>query len=234
LAYSRLVAAAVKGIRSADAAVPIVTAGIADTDFAYLMAMLRSGNLDGVSALGVHPYRLAGPETFAAQVPTLNQMMAAVGLNVPLWDTEWGYSSVRDVGEYGERGDGHDDRALRRQAVLNLRRLLTAIALNLPISVLYELVDEGGNARDREHNFGILNKDLSDKPAMTAVRALYAAQNGRALWSDAPGEARTKVTLPGGTSSVQVWDGSTPPTLTRGGQFYLQEADGPVFVRVPN
>lgn len=260
VAYSKLLAATVTAIRTVDTTVPIVSAGIADADYSYMMNMLRSGNLKGVSAIGVHPYRMTGAETFAAQLPTLNQMVGAVGLNVPFWDTEWGYSSFRDVGDISIVGDGHDSRAQRRQAILNLRKMLTSISVNLPLSILYELVDEGTDPLNREHNFGLLNSILGDKPGMVGARALYAAQNGRVLkgllpnvppglhvlrwdgsadkafvvWSDAPSGARTKITLPGTATQVQLWDGSKPGSLTATKQLYLQESDGPVFITVPN
>lgn len=259
-AYGKLLAATVTAIRTADATVPIVTGGLADGDNEYLMALLRTGNAKGVSAIGVHPYRVSNPETFAAQHATLTQMMGAVNLNAQLWDTEWGYSSVRDVGDVTVVGDGHDTRALRRQAVLNMRKVLTNIAINMPLSILYELVDEGSNPMDREHNFGLLNADLTDKPGMVAMRALYAVQNGRTLrgllpdvppnlhvmrwdraadkgfiiWSDAGPTVRTKLVLPANASKVALWDGSTPATLTASKQMYLKESDGPLIVIVPN
>jgi Cellulase (glycosyl hydrolase family 5) len=255
-AYGRLLATSVAAIRAVDPAVPIVTGGLADGDLAYLMKLLRTGAAKGVNAVGVHPYRLTGPETFAAQLPTLHQMLAAVQLDAAVWDTEWGYSSYRDVGDLAQVGDGHDPRARRRQAILNLRKVLTGIAVNMPLSVLYELVDEGRNPLDREHNFGLLQADLSDKPGMVAMRALHAVQRGRTLkglvrdvppglhvlrwdgaadqafiiWSDAPAGVRTRLTLPAATRSVTAWDGATPEGANTTRTLTLQESDGPLVV----
>lgn len=258
--YANLLSVTVDAMRTADPAVKISTGGVADTDFDYVMNMLRTGKAAKVNAIGLHPYRMTNPETFAAQLPTFKGMIQAVGLNAEVWDTEWGYSAYRDIGDVATYGNGHDARAMRRQAVLTVRKMLTQITVNTPVSILYDLVNDGTDPVNREHNFGLLNADLSDKPAMVAVRSLYTAQNGRvlkgfqpnvppglhvlrwdggatkcfAIWSDAPAGARTKVTLPSTSTIIKMWDGSTPTSLTVGKQMYLQESDGPVFVTVPN
>lgn len=259
-AYARLLGVTADAIRTADASVKIVTGGIADTDYDYLMNVLRTGKAAKVNAIGLHPYRKTGPETFAAQLPTYKGMMQAVGLNAEIWDTEWGYSAYSDIGDIATYGNGHDSRAMRRQAVLTLRKVLTQLTINTSVSILYDLVNDGTDPLNREHNFGLLNTDLSDKPSMVALRTLFAAQNGRtfkgflpdvppglhvlrwdgattksfAIWSDAPTGSRVRLTLPGTATSIKMWDGTTPSTLNASKQMYLQESDGPVFVTVPN
>jgi hypothetical protein len=259
VAYSKLLGVTIDAIRSVDNVSKISTGGVADIDFDYLMKVLRSGKASKINAIGLHPYRKLAPETFAGQVSTLKQMAGAVGLSAELWDTEWGYSTYGDVGDVSVVGDGHDARSLRRQAVLTVRKVLTAASLNLPLSVLYDMVDDGTNPKDREHNFGLLNNDQTEKPAYVGLRTLYTAQSGRilkgllsnvppglhamrwdgvsdkvfAVWSDATAGQRVKVTLPAGTSKVVLWNGTTPATLV-GKQLYVQESDGPVFVTVSN
>lgn len=258
--YANLLSVTVDAMRTADPSVKVTTGGVADTDFDYVMNMLRTGKAAKVNAIGLHPYRTTNPETFAAQLPTFRGMLQAVGLNAEVWDTEWGYSAYRDIGNVATYGNGHDPRAMRRQAVLTVRKMLTQITVNTPVSILYDLVNDGTDPLNREHNFGLLNTDLSDKPAMVAVRSLYTAQNGRvlkgfqpnvppglhvlrwdgvttkcfAIWSDAPAGSRVKVTLPSTATTIKMWDGSLPSTLTSGKQMYLQESDGPVFVTVPH
>jgi len=259
VAYGRLLGLTVDAIRSVDKVSKISTGGVADSDSEYLMTLLRTGKVSKVDALALHPYRKSGPESFAAQLSTFRQMLQAVGSNAEIWDTEWGYSAYGDIGDVSLYGDGHDPRAMRRQAVLTVRKVLSQIATNLPLGVVYDLVNDGNNPTDREHNFGLLNADLTEKPAYAALRALYAAQKGRtlkglqlnvppglhvmrwdgsvdkvfAIWSDATAGQRVKVTLPTLTSKVLFWDGTTPPTLV-GKQLYVQESDGPVFVTVSN
>lgn len=257
LLYSKALAAAIAGIQSVDANIPIVTGGVASTDFNYLSAVLRSGYVTGASALGVHPYRQTGPETFAAELSPLNQLANAYGVNLPWWDTEWGYSSYGDVGTLAAVGDGHDPRAQRRQGIMVLRKMLTAIALNIPRSFLYEAMDEGTNPSNREHNFGLLNHDLSDKPAMVGARSLYAAQRGRSLrgllaqtppglhvvrwdgasdrvfvvWSDAA-TGSTTIKLPANTLTATLWDGTRPTPGAARDEVTLNEESGPLFVTI--
>jgi hypothetical protein len=147
VAYSSLLKVTVDAMRSVDTVSKISTGGVADIDFEYLMKVLRSGKASRVNAIGLHPYRKSGPESFASQIVTLRKMTAAVGVNAELWDTEWGYSAYGDVGDLSLVGDGHDPRALRRQAVLTVRKVLTAAAINLPLSVLYDMVNDGVNPR---------------------------------------------------------------------------------------
>ncbi len=257
IAYANLLGLTVKAIRSADPSAKIVTGGVAETDYKYLIKMMATGKAAGVNAIGLHPYRKTGFETFTTQVGTLNQLIQAQGLSVPFWNTESGYSSYGDV-ELAQYGDGHDPRALRRQAILVLRMVLTQLAMNSPMSVIYSMVDRGDNPREREDNFGFLRPDGTDKPSMVGMRSLYAAQQGRvfkgflphvppglhvlrwdgasdkvfALWADAAQGTQVRVNLPAKPLKVLRWDGSAVPLSSTGSNshFALQEADGPVFV----
>lgn len=259
IAYSTLLGLTTDAIRSVDSSVKISTGGVADTDFDYVTTLLRTGRAAGVSAIGLHPYRKSDPETFAAQIAPFKQMAQSLGLNAEIWDTEWGYSAFSDIGSVSSYGDGHDPRALRRQAILTLRKVLTQIGANTPISILYELINEGNDPLEREHNFGLLNADLSDKPAIVGLRALFNAQNGRTLkgylpdvppgvhairwdgettkafviWTDAPNGAKVQISLPNSVTSVKSWDGTTLPNVN-GGKFEIRETDGPVFVTIQN
>ncbi len=257
-AYANLFSTTLRAIRSAAPDSKVVTGGIAVDNYAYLYNMVNTGKVSGASAIGTHPYRTLAPETFAADVQPLLRVAGNGGVNANLWDTEWGYSSYGDL-DANIYGNGSDPRALRRQGVLVLRKVLTNIALNTPVSVVYSLLDAGTNATDREQNFGLLTADGSDKPAIIGLRNLYAAQNGRVLkgflpdvppnlhalrwdgstdqafvvWTDRVNGAYT-VNLPSKTSSVKLWDGtSLTPTLSGSQkQITVAETSGPVFVTV--
>lgn len=261
--YSTLFKQAQAAIKAADPTAVVVTGGVSDTAFDYLTTMLRTGNLSTANALALHPYRPTAPETFVAELSMLKQMAQATqGLATPvdIWDSEWGYSAYSDIGPTSIYGDGHDPRAQRRQAVLNLRKVLSQMAANMPLHVLYDLVDDGTDPLNREHNFGLLGSDLGIKPAMVAMQSLYSAQSGRTfkgmqpnvppglhvlrwdgssdhcfvIWSDAVGSTAT-ITLPSTAQPPTLWDGSSPAMVGTAAplQFTLQEADGPVFVVTP-
>jgi len=55
------------------------------------------------------------------------------GSTQPMWDTEAGYSSYLFL-DSARYGNGLDPRALNRQGVLTLRRVLTQLALDAPFS----------------------------------------------------------------------------------------------------
>ena len=56
------------------------------------------------------------------------------------------------------------------QASYNVRQLLLASWSNLALLILYDIRNDGTDARDPESNFGLLSRDYTDKPSMTAVR----------------------------------------------------------------
>jgi hypothetical protein len=171
-AYPRLLRAALDRIRRNDADALVSTGGTAGFDLAFLTSVLQSRSAEKASAIAVHPYRGSEPETSGPDFLLLRDLIRRVGgLNLPLWETEWGYSSAGN-GITALRADGHSDVARKRQAVLTVRECLTLWALGAPVAVLYDLRDDGPNPVDREQNFGLLDQDNNAKPAMQAIRTL--------------------------------------------------------------
>lgn len=276
VAFADLVARATSGIKTADSTAKVVTGGVVlGPDLSYLYRLAgQTSKLSQVDAIGVHPYRFDSfiynnpykrvsnsPEAFAADQAVLSNLMSAAGQTKPMWDTEAGYSSYLFL-DSTRYGNGLDPRALNRQGVLTLRRVLTQLAMDAPLITLYSLYDTAYNATDREHNFGLLNADLNEKPSFVALKNLYNSvgqmnfkgyhndvpphthalrwDSGTttarvfAMWSDDP-DFNTTVTLPAGVTAVKTWLGNTiTPTTTAGGakQITLSEDAGPVFVFV--
>jgi len=171
--YPDLLRAALDAIRLQDPSAAVSTGGTSGFDFPFLTLMLESGSAQKASAIGVHPYRDSGPETLAGDLLLLRGLIqSTAGSSMPVWDTEWGYSSYGlSRKDSGDR-NGHSDVAQTRQAVLVARECLTVWILGLPLAVIYDLRNDGSDPFKREHNFGLLNQDNSDKPAMKAVRVL--------------------------------------------------------------
>jgi hypothetical protein len=170
--YPGLLRTALDSIRRHDPDAAVSTGGTSGFDFPFLTTILESGSAQKASAIAVHPYRDSGPETLQPDLLLLRSLIQrAAGRNMPVWDTEWGYSSYSNA-LADLPGGGHTDVARKRQAVLVVRECLTVWVLGLPLAVLYDLRDDGSSPFDREHNFGLLNQDNSDKPAMKAVRML--------------------------------------------------------------
>jgi hypothetical protein len=170
--YPSLLRAALDSIRRTDAGALVSTGGTAGFDFPFLTSILKSHSAENASAIAVHPYRDSGPETSAPDFLFLRDLTRRLGgLNLPPWETEWGYSSAGN-GITGLQHDGHSELARKRQAVLTVRECLTLWALGAPVAVLYDLRDDGPNPLDREQNFGLLDQANNAKPAMQAISTL--------------------------------------------------------------
>ncbi|MBV8553479.1 MAG: hypothetical protein JOY54_19450 [Acidobacteriaceae bacterium] len=172
--YPDLLRAALDAIRREDKSAVVSTGGTSGLDFPFLTRLLQSSSAAKASALGVHPYRDSGPETLIPDLMLLEALIRRNGLSLPVWDTEWGYSSSMSLST-NSRADGHGQIGRQGQAVLGLRECLTVWALGLPVAVWYDLRDDGSDPLNREHNFGLLAQDNSDKPAMKALRTLTTA-----------------------------------------------------------
>jgi hypothetical protein len=177
--YGVLLREAIAAIHREDPSARVSVGGVAKMDLAFLGQVLASGAARGANAIGVHPYRANGPETVVPEFLTLRTLVSKeLGENVEIWNTEWGYSSydypLRDV-----LGDGHSDASRKRQAVMAVREALTVWALNLPVAVWYDLHDDGTDPTNPEHNYGLLDSDNDDKPAMRALRTLTQAARTR-------------------------------------------------------
>ncbi|HEY1947847.1 MAG TPA: cellulase family glycosylhydrolase [Bryobacteraceae bacterium] len=244
--YPGLLRAALDAIRGQDPDAAISTGGTSGIDFPFLAPLLHSGAAQKASAIAIHPYRDAGPETLPADLSLLrNLVQHTAAPDIPVWDTEWGYSS------YGRDSSV----AQKRQAVLTARQALTVWALGLPVAVLYDLSDDGADPSNREQNFGLLHQDNRDKPAMKSIRALTTIAQGRtcvglvrgvpygvhalrldgkddivfAVWNDAPGVHPRIQLAPGELLSVSNVFGEP---VARQNEMVLEETMGPLYLRL--
>jgi hypothetical protein len=177
--YALLLREAAAAIRQADPAAVISSGGTIGFNLAYISSFAAAGSAHELNAIAVHPYRKTGPETIAPEFVILHDWVArALGPNVALWDTEWGYSSAESLPDNG-RVDGHGEAWRTRQAVLAVRQALTSWALSVPVAVWYDLRDDGNDQTNAEHNFGLLDSDGKEKPAMKAIRVLSQAAINR-------------------------------------------------------
>ncbi len=179
--YPELLNQAIAGIRKADAQASISTGGISGLDFHFLSRFVPNAAGPDIDAIAVHPYRDTRPESILSDWMRLRSLVdAQFRLRMPIWDTEWGYSSAGFSPE-ALYGDGHAEAARKRQAVFAVRQFLTVWMLNLPLAVWYDLRDDGSDPKDRESNFGLLDQNGHDKTAMRAIRTLTAAAKDRLI-----------------------------------------------------
>jgi hypothetical protein len=242
----------VAAIHRADPAARVAIGGLARIDLPFLQEIIAAGA--AFDAVGVHPYRKAGPEGVAAELPLVRQLLGAkLGGGTEIWDTEWGYASY-DYFSQNLRGDGHSPQGRRRQAVLGCREALTVWALGLPVAVWYDLRDDGDDGRNPEHNYGLLDRQNADKPAMEAMRTLTRAADGHTfegmvrdvpdgahamrldgpadrilvVWNEQPDARLTvRVSTEGFVSATNLLG---EPLKLKKNEFTLAEIDGPVYI----
>lgn len=127
----------------------------------------------------IHPYD-------GGQVPTTNLAAHATGIQPitgsrPLVATEVGYHTAASA-----VNPWHWALSESAQAKYTLRQFLELWNAGVSRSFAYELIDEGLNPSDMEHNFGLLRNDGSRKPAFIALRNLIALLGDRAAGAFAP------------------------------------------------
>jgi polysaccharide biosynthesis protein PslG len=99
--YSALAIAAAKAIREAEPQATIVGPASSGFPWEYLETFLKSGVLEYLDAVSVHPYRnpKQPPETAAVDYKKLRELIAryapAGKTNLPILSGEWGYSTHR-------------------------------------------------------------------------------------------------------------------------------------------
>ncbi len=127
----------------------------------------------------IHPYD-------GGQVPTTNLAAHALGIRAitgarTLVATEVGYHTAASA-----FNPWHWALSENAQAKYTLRQFLELWNAGISRSFAYELIDEGLNPSDMEHNFGLLRNDGSRKPAFNALRNLIALLGDRSAGAFAP------------------------------------------------
>lgn len=137
----------------------------------FVEACLKAGLLNYWSAVSVHPYRQADPETAAADFRNLRLMIARYapkGKRTPIVSGEWGYSSAWPYMNEQKQGE------------MLAREWLTDVSNSIPLSIWYDWHDDGTNPKDPEAHFGTTKNRYEaghepvyqPKPAYLAARTL--------------------------------------------------------------
>ena len=259
--YATLLREAAAAIRRADPSAKISSGGLSRIDVAFLSQTVDPALAGGLNAIGIHPYPKSGPETIVPELGMLREWVArALGGQMEIWDTEWGYSSANAPDD--APSNGHTEEGRRRQAGLAVRELLTVWAVGFPVAVWYDLRDDGPDPANPEDNYGLLDLSGNEKPAMRAIRTLTDAVSDRKyagmiqetpvgvhamrldgstdtifiLWSDRPGDRRTieyaKHDLMSATDSMGIAVKSKNGPSGRA-RVEIDDAAGPIYLRWP-
>jgi hypothetical protein len=164
--YSALAIAAAKAIREAEPQATIVGPASSGFPWEYLETFLKSGVLEYLDAVSVHPYRnpKQSPETAGPDYKKLRDLIAryapAGKTNMPVLSGEWGYSTHR-------KGVSPET-----QASFIVRQQLSNLLNGVPLSIWYDWKNDGDDPVENEHNFGMVLSDLKPKPAYIAIQKL--------------------------------------------------------------
>lgn len=164
--YSALAIATAKAIREAEPRATIIGPASSGFPWDYLETFLKSGVLEYLDAVSVHPYRnpKQSPETAAADYKKLRELIARYAPagkgNLPILSGEWGYSTHR-------KGV-----SLETQADFAVRQQLSNLLNGVPLSIWYDWKNDGDDPNENEHNFGTVLPDLKPKPAYTAIQTM--------------------------------------------------------------
>jgi hypothetical protein len=175
--YRAMALEAVKAIRKKTKN-EIIVGPATSIDLIFLEECFKVGLLNYWDAVSVHPYRASNPETVFSEYLNLKNLIkkyAPNGKSIPIISGEWGY--------YDTVWKNFNTTA---QAKYLPRELLTNVMNNIPVSAWYDWHDDGTNASDPEHHFGIVlnqynpnaNPVYTPKDSYFSAKALNSFLNG--------------------------------------------------------
>jgi hypothetical protein len=171
--YITLALATCKAVHEADPQATIVGPATSGFQWDFMEPFLKSGALEFLDAVSVHPYRSAKqpPESAVGEYQRLRGLIeryapSEAKKKMPIISGEWGYSS-------NTKGVSPETQAafIARQQLSNLLR-------GVPISIWYDWKNDGGDPNENEHNFGTVTEDLTPKPAYIAIQTLTRELSG--------------------------------------------------------
>ncbi len=171
--YTTMALAACKAVREAEPQATIVGPASSGFPWDFLETFLKSGVLEYLDAVSVHPYRSPkrAPETAAEDYHRLRQLIDRYAPPerkgpIPILSGEWGYSTF-------SKGV-----ALETQAAFAARQQLANLLEGVPLSIWYDWKNDGSDPNENEHNFGTVGPDLKPKPSYVAIQTLTRALAG--------------------------------------------------------
>ena len=165
--YTTLALATAKAMREAEPQAAIIGPASSGFPWQFLETFLKSGMLESLDAVSVHPYRNphSPPETAASDYQKLRALIERYAPpskkdRIPILSGEWGYSTFK-------RGV-----SLETQAAFAARQQLANLLNGVPLSIWYDWKNDGADLNENEHNFGTVLPDLTPKPAYVAIQTL--------------------------------------------------------------
>lgn len=165
--YSTLALATCRAIHEADPNAAVVAPASGGFPWPFLRAFLKSGVLNCVDGISVHPYRPLRdpPETAIGDFKRLGNLIHGL-----LPETRWGKVPMLS-GEWGFPSDAPGS-SLQQQAALVVREQLVARLAGARVSIWYDWKDPKPKQSSRARDFGIVTDEGAPKPAYLAAQTL--------------------------------------------------------------
>ena len=180
--YVGLLKSAYKSIKRGDSKALVVMGGPDYNDTDWLTKLYQAGAQGSFDVLATHPYQGVAnlpPETadtkgddiyLISHVPAVHDLMVQYGDgDKPIWFTEFGWSSHKNVG-----GEENWDLGVTDQEQGDyLNRTLTYVGTNFPYVTNVFWYNERNLVEGdlQGDNYGLLNHDLSTKPSYASVKS---------------------------------------------------------------
>ena len=178
--YTQLLKATYAAIKAEDPTATVVLGGLSTgPDASYLQGIRDNGGWGSFDVLAIHSYVSGTPDgsAFERWIAAAKNIVASYGVK-PIWITEFGWSS-------NTAGSGV---STANQNQYLMRAYEIASSAGVAGNFWFELANRGNNTADVSQNWGILNNDLSTKPAYGGFqcvgKAIYAG--GQPYCTNAP------------------------------------------------
>ena len=156
VAYTQLLKVGYTAVKTADPGAKVISAGLALRNENFLKGMYTNGAKEYFDYMGFHPYSWPdSPDAGFAELARLKSVMAANGDNKQIMVTEVGWPSTTQSGGVTET----------TQANYIEQTFTLATNNNVPITCIYDFIDDGTDKSDPENSFGVLRTDYSKKPS---------------------------------------------------------------------
>ena len=165
--YAHTACAAYRAVKAHDPSAVVAAGSLDVTDWeSWLRSSFDAGLRDCFDVLSAHPYTELGV------LREIRAVAASAGAaDVPVWVTEFGYSTCTALGHSCVDPPEQADQLVAR--LQELRRDYPWV----PVAIVYEAHDEPSNAaKAPERAFGLFTRhgsELVAKPAVAALRTLY-------------------------------------------------------------
>lgn len=170
--YAAVLRAAYTAIKAENPSATVIGGAFAGYDYKWIDAFARAGGFASLDGFSIHPYvfsagRKGTPESAMKHLDELKVRVDALapGRNVRIYVTEMGWP----VHE-GPNG-------VSAETAANYLQQFVILAKSRPWIAgvwWYDLFDDGDDATDKEHRFGLLARDGKPKPAFKALANVNA------------------------------------------------------------